>query len=99
MHKLVVHLSPRQENRIAKFFLANPDILTMEHYIHTRAPLDNICHYLWEEFSESNHDGLRQAYVQQSGQLSDQQVEQWIREEMMEHQERKQRLINSNQGQ
>jgi hypothetical protein len=55
MQKLEVLLTSEQEKYILHFFLANQGILHVEHFLHTHSPLDNLCHYMWEEIHEPNH--------------------------------------------
>ncbi len=76
-------LSEKQEQTIVFFFLENPQVLGIEHVIHTRNPLDNLRHYMWEELSEPEHSEIALAYYNRKY-FSDEEILRWVEEEMTE---------------
>lgn len=83
MNRLVIPLTQEQEFFLVNFFLTTPDILHLEHYLHTHSPLDDLGHYMWEESQESDHPQLA-ASVRQNGKLSLNDITIWIRQEINE---------------
>lgn len=80
---LIIQLTQNQQNDIANFFLQNPLILNREHFEHTRSPLDNLCHYMWEELQEDYHLRLKQEYLR-LGRFTDGLLIQWFTDEINE---------------
>lgn len=83
MEKLEIPLTTAQELKINNFFMKYPKLLIGEHYVHTRSPLDNLKHYIWEELSEPEHFGLLDVY-HKNLMLSDIDIEIWIQQELVE---------------
>ncbi len=78
-----MNLSKKQEQTIVFFFLKNPQVLGIEHVIHTRNPLDNLCHYMWEELFEPEHALIALAYRNRKYFL-DEEILRWFQEELTE---------------
>jgi hypothetical protein len=83
MDRLIIPLTDKHRVILLDFFLANPRILHAEHYFHTRSPLDNLEHYIWEELHEVNHVAIRQSY-NKNGYLTDADINIWIDQELEE---------------
>ena len=81
---LVVPLTDHQASSLFEFFVARPRLLHHEHFFHRRSPLDNLEHYLWEEFNEDGHANIRRNYIQ-NGALTDQMLVEWMNQELAEH--------------
>lgn len=93
MQKLEIPLTNVQEGKITKFFMGQPKLLIMEHYVHTRSPLDNLKHYMWEELAEPEHVGLLNVY-QTNFMLSDIDVDIWMQQELVEYLKNERRYFN-----
>ena len=83
MERLIVSLTAQQQRDIVRFFLENPDILQLENYVHTRSPLDNLEHYMWEEMQEKYHVSIRKNW-EKNGNLSNVDINRWIDQEIAE---------------
>lgn len=81
--RLVVPLTDAQETTILSFFYKYPVYLNEEHFLHTRSPLDNLGHYMWEELHEPEHETLLIIY-ENTGELSTIDVEEWVLQELHE---------------
>lgn len=84
MRKLIIILSMEQEWQLVKFFLEHPDILNVENYLHTRSPLDNLKHYMWEELQEPEHKNIK-TYEDDGERITDEDLLLWMEEELREH--------------
>lgn len=83
MQKLEIPLDDAQERALGKFFIEHPEYLNVEHYIHTRSPLDNLKHYMWEELAESYHVDILASY-QRTGIFDDDDLRSWVKQEHIE---------------
>ena len=83
MNRMIVQLTEDQHFYLFRFFYNNPNILTIEHYVHTQNPLDNLEHYMWEELQEPEHINLKKRY-EKYGKLSDNDLRTWVNQEYEE---------------
>lgn len=81
MYRLMIYLTFEQEETLLQFFMDYPQICAREHYCHTRSPLDNLGHYMWEELHEEEHESI----VHTNQTLSDDQIWLWMEQELTEH--------------
>lgn len=86
MNRLIIPLNRYQQDALLEFFLINPGILAVEHYLHTHSPLDNLEHYMWEELHEPNHKSIRRRY-EENRSISNADIDTWIEQELEEREE------------
>jgi len=77
---LEIYLTNDIKMKLSAFFVNNPHITQIEHYLHTRNPLDNLSHYMWEELMEPTHINILNAYNDRK-KFDTSMFEQWLREE------------------
>lgn len=77
----MIYLTFEQEETLLQFFTDYPQICAKEHFCHTKSPLDNLCHYIWEELQEEEHKSI----ISKNQTLSDEQIWLWMEQELLEH--------------
>ena len=82
---LIVILNEVHMRSLLDFFTERPRLLNHEHIEHTRSPLDNLEHYMWEELREDNHLNIRRNYERNNNILTDAMLIEWMNQELVEH--------------